>query len=134
MSQSLEKLLVAVVALMLLEPEVSVLVGLEVGLGPEAPPAQVAHVRFLLGVHAHVGLQRAGCNQKQNFFVLVRNCCLLPYLFFKSMKHLKSSDENTIDEVSKKKCRIFRKKIIISNIHASRNFICKGLCGNYMLL
>jgi hypothetical protein len=67
-SQSLEELLVAVVALMLLEPEVAILVGLEVGLGPEAPPAQVANMRFLLGVHAHVGLQRASCNQKPNFF------------------------------------------------------------------
>jgi hypothetical protein len=69
-SQSLEELLVAVVALMLLEPEVSILVGLEVGLGPEAPPAQVADMRLLLGVHAHVGLQRASCNQKQNVLSL----------------------------------------------------------------
>ncbi len=66
MSQSLEELLVAVVALMLLEAEVAILVGLEVGLGPEAPPAQVAHVRLLLGVHAHVGLQRASCNKKHS--------------------------------------------------------------------
>ncbi len=69
-SQSLEELLVAVVALMLLEAEVAILVGLEVGLGPEAPAAQVADMRFLLGVHAHVGLQRASCNRKQNFLSL----------------------------------------------------------------